>query len=97
MHLEGLVAEAEVVELPEEEEAFQAVGAPPEEAQEEALGQAQTEGLQEVEDEGSVVAVEATEVILQHCLHVAYAAFREIPRKDLWLAITAGGRSSRLL
>lgn len=85
--LEVSVVEAEVVVLPEEEEASQVAGAPQEEARE-VSAQAQTEELQGVEDADSVVVVEATKLMLCHCLHVAYAAFKEIPTKNLWQAIS---------
>jgi hypothetical protein len=85
--LEASVVEAEVVVLLEGEEASQAAGAPQEEARE-VLAQARTEELQEVQDADSVVVVEATKLMPCHYPHVAYAAFEEIPIKNLWLAIS---------
>lgn len=92
--LEVSVVEAEVVVLPEDEEGFQAVGAHPGEAPEGDLVQAQTGELQEEEDADLAVVVEATKSTLHPCLHVAYAAFEEIPIKDLWLGVTADWESS---
>jgi hypothetical protein len=85
------VVEAEAAVLLEEEEGFQVAGAHLEEVQEEALARAQTGVLQEVEDEASLVVVEATKVMLHHCLHVAYAAFGEYPQGIRgWLLWQAG-------
>lgn len=88
VRLEASAVEALAVVHHAEGEASQAAGAHQEEAREEGLAQAQTEELQEVGEEGSAGVAEATKLLLYRCLHVAYAAFREIPTKDVRLAVS---------
>lgn len=85
--LEVSVVEVEVVVLPGEEEASQAAGAPQEEARE-VSAQVQTEELHGVEDADPVVVVEATKLMLCHFSNIAYAAFKEIPTKNMWQVIS---------
>jgi len=95
--LEASGAEAVVEVHHEEEEASRVGEAHQEEAQEEVSAQVRTGGLQELEDEASPAVAAAIKPLLYQYLHVAYAAFEEMPTRMCGLAMSRKKERSMIL